>query len=168
MQFITIKTPTTVPALTEQVFDTQRAKPAVVKQAQAALRAANPHWGGRPKLPTGTLVLVPEVPGLAVTAEPSAAVVSGTAMERIKQVLAGAQAVAVKNFEAGTQEIEASVALAKSRELVVLAKEIPDVRTRLAQINEQSKAQLKQLEADQAEQLQGLAKLAKDLGSPFE
>src|ERR1039458_10478925 len=77
MHFITTKTQTTLTALTHQVFDIRGAKSAAAaKQAQAALRAANPHWSEVAKLPAGTLVVVPDVPGLSLSVSPLAAVVS--------------------------------------------------------------------------------------------
>ena len=166
MQFITIKTPTTLTALTHQVFAIHGAKStAAAKQAQAALRAANPHWGDHAKLPAGTLVIIPKVPGIHAAASQPAVVVSATVAEQLKQVLAGAQAVLENSVRGETQEIKASLSLAKSRELIALVKEAPELRDRLAQVNEESKLQLTQIAAAKAAMLQGLAQLGKDLGS---
>jgi hypothetical protein len=165
MQFITTKKSVTVSALTQEVFDTNKVKSAAVKHAQAALREANPHWGEHTKLPAGTLVLVPEVPGLRASASQPTPVVSAAVVDQLKQVLANAQAVSQNSAVTAAREIEASVALAKSKDLIVLIREAPELRIRLAQINEQAKVQLKQIETDKAAQLQGLAQLAKDLGT---
>lgn len=155
----------TLSALTQEVFDTNKAKTAAVKHAHAALREANPHWGEHTKLPAGTLVLVPTVPGLRAAASQAAPVVSADVVAQLQQVLANAQAVAQNSAVTAAREIEGSVALAKSKDLIVLVREAPELRTRLAQINEKAKVQLKQIETDKAAQLQGLAQLAKDLGA---
>jgi len=166
MQFITTQTPTTLTALTHQVFAIHGAKStAAAKQAQAALRAANPHWGDHAKLPAGMLVIVPEVPGLSAAVSPPAVVVNATVVEQLKQVLAGSQAVLENSVISETQEIKTSLSLAKSRELIALVKDAPELRDRLAQVNEEAKLQLTQMAAAKADMLQGLAQLGKDLGS---
>ena len=166
MHFITTKTQTTLTALTHQVFDLHGAKSAAAaKQAQAALRAANPHWGEVPKLPAGTLVVVPDVPGLSLSVSPLAAVVSPAVGAQLQQALADAQAVLERSVAATARELETSVSLAKSRDLSAVAKQTPELPPLLAQIAEQSKLQLKQIEAARTAQLQGLTQLEKELGS---
>ena len=165
MPFIT-KAPTTLTALTHQVFAIHGAgSVAATKQAQAALREANPHWGDQAKLPAGTLVIVPPKPGARATAPQPVEVINAATVEQLKQVLAAAQAVLEKSVAGETQEVNTSLALAKTRELVALAKENPELRDRLAQINEQGKIDLEQIAAGAKVSQQGLAQLAKDLGS---
>ena len=165
MQFITTKAPTTLTALTQQVFDTHGLKPADAEQAQAALRAANPHWGDQAELPAGTFVIVPKVPGIQAAASQPAEAVSAAVVGQLKQVLVAAQAVLELSIASEKREIETSLSLAKSRDLVGLAIETPELRDLLAQVNEQAKLQLEQIAANQAESLQGLAQLEKELGS---
>ena len=165
MPFIT-KAPTTLTALTQQVFAIHGAgSVAANKQAQAALREANPHWGDQAKLPAGTLVIVPQMPGVKATASQPVEVVNAAVVEQLKQVLADAQAVLKNAVASEMQEVETSLALAKSRELIALAKETPELRDQLAQISEQAKLQLEQIATVKAESLQGLAELEKALGS---
>jgi hypothetical protein len=70
-----------------------------------------------------------------------------------------------RSVTSATREIETSVSLVKSRDLVALAKQTPELQQLLPQIAEQAKVQLKQIETTKTEQLQGLAELEKDLGS---
>jgi hypothetical protein len=70
-----------------------------------------------------------------------------------------------RSVTSATREIETSVSLVNSRDLVALAKQTPELQQLLPQIAEQAKVQLKQIETTKTEQLQGLAELEKDLGS---
>jgi hypothetical protein len=165
MKFVTIKTETSLADLTHHVFDIKGSKSAAAKQAQAILREANPHLGDLTKLPAGTLVIVPDAPGVNATASQSLTGVSPAVVARLKQALADAKAVLERSVSSETREIETSVSLVKSRDLIALAKQAPELQQRLPQIAEQAKVQLKQIEATKTEQLQGLAQLEKDLGS---
>jgi hypothetical protein len=165
MQFTTTQTQTTLKALTHQVFDIHSPKSAAAKKAQTALRAANPHWGGLAKLPAGTLVIVPNVPGVNAAAAQPVTAVSPDVIAQLKQALADANAVLEQSFASTTQEIETSVSLTKSRDLAALVKQAPELRTLMAQIAGQSKLQIKQIKAAKTAQLQCLAQLEEDLGS---
>ena len=166
MKFITTKTETSLSDLTRQVFDLQGAKTdAATKQAQAALRKANPHLGDRASLPAGTLVLVPDVPGVSAAPLQSLTGVGPEVAAQLKQALAGAKAVLTRSVASETQDAEASVSLVKSRELIKFVKQAPELQQRLPRIADQAKLQVKQIEAAKAAQLEGLAQLAKDLGS---
>ena len=165
MQFIT-KAPTTLTALTHQVFAIHgTGSVAATKQAQAALREANPQWGDQAKLPAGTLVIVPHIPGVPASASQPVEVINAATVEQLKQVLADAQAVLKNSVGSETGEVETSLALAKSRELIALAKESPELRGQLAQLPEQAKLRLQQIATNQKASLQGLAQLEKHLGS---
>lgn len=165
MKFVTIKTQTSLSDLARNVFDIHGSKTtAMSKQAQAALRQANPHLGERAKLPAGTLVVVPDVPGMDAAQSQSLTDVSAELMARLKQTLAAAKAVLEQSVENQKQEAEASAALVKSREVAALARQTPELQQRLAEIAEQTKARVKEIEATKTVQLQGLAQLGKDLG----
>lgn len=129
------------------------------------LREANPHLGDHTKLPAGTWVMVPDAPGVNAAASQSLTGVSPAVVAQLKQALADAEAVAERPVTSRTREIETSVSLLKSRDLIALAKQVPEPQPILPQIAEQAKVQLKQIEATNTEQLQGLAQLEKDLGS---
>lgn len=166
MKFITTKTETSLADLTRQVFDLKGSKPAVdSKQAQAALRAANPKLGNLAKLPAGTLVIVPDMPGVKAAPLPSLTGVSADVIAQLQQALAGAEAVLHQAVASQTQEAETSMSLVKNRAVINLVKQLPDLQPRLPQIAKQTKLQIKQLDSDKAAQLQGLAQLGKDLAT---
>jgi Phage Tail Protein X len=163
MKFITTKSETSLADLTHHVFDIKGSKSAAAKEAQAILREANPHLADLTKLPAGTLVIVPDAPGVNASASQSLTV-SQEVVAQLKQALVDAKAVLEQSVTSETREIETSVSLARSRDLIALAKQAPELQQRLPQIAEQAKLQLKQIEATKAVQLQGLAQLEKDLG----
>lgn len=166
MQIITTKAPVTLTALTNKLFEIRGTKAtAASKEAQAALRKANPQFGKLTKLPAGTLVVVPEMPGAETTTSQPASPVNENVAAEMKRALAAARTL-LKNSSANqTEEAESSLELVKDRNLADLVKETPELRNRLAQITEQSKRQLEQIEGESAEKLQGLAQLEKDLRS---
>lgn len=165
MKFVTTKTETSLSDLARNVFDIHGSKAtALNKQAQAALRQANPHLSERAKLPAGTLVVVPDVPGMDAARSQSLTDVSAELMAQLKQTLAAAKAVLEQSVENQKQAAEASAALVKSREMAALARQTPELQQRLAKIAEQAKARVKEIEAVKTVQLQGLAQLGKDLG----
>jgi hypothetical protein len=165
MKFTTIKSETSLADLTHHVFDIKGSKSAAAKGAQAMLREANPHLGDLTKLPAGTLVIVPDVPGVKASASQSLTGVSPAIVAQLKQVLADAEAVLEGSVTSAAREIETSASLVKIRDLVALAKQTPELQQLLPQIAEQAKVQFKQVEATKTDQIQGLAQLEKDLGS---
>jgi len=163
MKFITIKKKTTLTELTREVFALKGSKASVEsKNAQLALREANPHLADLTHLSAGTLVIVPDVLGL----DPAPLVgVSLEVVARLQQTLAGAKAVLDRSVETFAREAETSVSLAKSRAVINLVKQVPALRERRVEIGEQMKIQRKQMDADKKLQLQSLAQLGKNLDS---
>jgi phage tail protein X len=166
MNFITVNTDTTLADLTSQVYSLNAATAAAVSQAQAALRAANPNLAGLAKFPAGTLIIVPDVPGVnATTALPSLTGVSADVVTQLQLSQTGAQTVLEQSASSQTQASQSSATLARNRAVAGLADLIPDLQTRLAQIVNQADIDIKQVAADRTTQLQGLAQLKTDLGS---
>ena len=164
MKFVTIKTETSLADLTRDVFEIKGTKIAsAAKTAQAALREANPHVADLKKVPAGTLVVVPDVPGIKAAPAQSIEGVSMEMMRQLKSALASAKAVVEKSTAAQVGDAEASAALAKNRDLVVLAKQTPELKQRLSQIVEQAKTQAKEVADDKKAQIQALGQLEKDL-----
>jgi hypothetical protein len=111
------------------------------------------------------LVIVPDVPGAQAAPAQSLTGVSADVVAQLKQVLAAAETVLNQAVATQTQDAETSVSLVKSRTVVNLAKQLPDLQSRLPQMADHAKIQMKQLGSDKAAQLQGLAQLKKDLGA---
>lgn len=135
------------------------------KNAQAALRDANPHIADLKKVPAGTLVVVPDVPGIKTAAAQSPGKVSAEMISRLRSALAAAERVIEKSAETQLQDAEATTSLAKDRELMALAKQIPELKERLSQIAEQAKRQSNEVAEDKKAQIQALDQLEKDLAS---
>jgi hypothetical protein len=165
MKFVTIKkTGTSLTDLTGEVFEIKGAKAAATsKSAQAALREANPHIAGLKKLPAGTLVVVPDVPGIKAGPAQSLGDVSAEMIRHLQRALGDAKAVVEKSAAAQAEDAEASASLAKNRDLVALAKQTPELKQRLSQIVEQAKTQAKEIADDKKAQIQALGQLEKDL-----
>jgi hypothetical protein len=166
MKFITTKTETSLADLTRQAFDLKGSKSsAELKRAQAALRQANPQLGDLAKLPAGTLVIVPEVPGVRTAPLPSLTGPSPDVIAQLELVLAGAKNVLRQAAASQAQESDTSLSLAKNRALAKLVKQMPSLQSRLAEIAAAAKAQTKQMADDEAAHLKGLVQLKKDLSS---
>jgi phage tail protein X len=166
MKFITIQTKTSLPDLTRDAFEIKGAKAAAASQsAQDALREANPHLADLKMVPAGTLVVVPEVPGIKTVPMQSVGEVNNEIIEYLKKALAGAKAFVEESFAEQMKDAEASALLAKSAELVTLAKKTPELKERLLETVEQAEIQAKQVAEDKKARLQALGKLEEDLAS---
>src|ERR1700726_3609857 len=133
--------------------------------AQAALREANPHIGRLTKLPAGTLVVVPDVPGIKAASTQSLGDVSAEMIRHLERALAGAKAVIEKSAATQLQDAEANASLVKDRGLVALAKQTPELKQRLSQIAQQAKIQAKQVADEKKSKIQALGQPEKDLAN---
>ena len=166
MKFITTKNETSLADLSREVFEIKGAKAArAAKSAHAALRDANPHLADLKNLPAGTLVLVPDLPGIKEAPAQSVGNVSGEMLKHLKQALAGAKTMIEKSAASQLESADATVSLSKDRELAALAKQTPELKERLARIVEQAKAQAKEVADNKKAQIQAIGQLEKDLAS---
>lgn len=166
MKFVTIKTETNLADLTRDVFEIKGAKAAnAAKNAQAALREANPHIADLKKVPSGTLVVVPDVPGIKAAPAQSLGGVSVEMISQLKNALTAAKGVIEKSSTAQVADAEASASLARNRDLMALAKQSPDLKQRLSQIAERAKTLANEVADDKNAQMQALSQLEKDLAS---
>jgi len=166
MKFVTIKTETNLADLTRDVFEIKGAKAAsAAKNAQAALREANPHIADLKKVASGTLVVVPDVPGIKAAPTQSLGDVSVEMIRQLKNALTAAKSVIEKSAAAQVEDADASASLARNRDLMALAKQSPDLMQRLSQIAERAKTLAKEVADDKNTQMQGLSQLEKDLAS---
>lgn len=166
MKFVTIKSETSLADLSREVFEIKGAKAAAAaKRAQAALREANPHLVDVKKVPAGTLVIVPDVPGTKEAPAQSVGDVSAEMISRLRSALAAAKKVIEESAESQLQDAEATLALAKDPELGRLAKQMPELKEHMARVIEQAKKQSSEVAEDKKAQIQGLAQLEKDLAS---
>jgi len=166
MKFVTIKSETSLADLSREVFEIKGAKAAATaKRAQAALREANPHLADVKKVPAGTLVIVPDVPGTKEAPAQSVGDVSAEMINRLRSALAAAKKMIEGSADSQLQDAEATLSLAKDRELSRLASQTPELKDRLSQIVEHAKKQSSQVAEDKKVQIQALAQLEKDLAN---
>ncbi len=164
MRYVTAQSKTTLSDLTRRLFEIQGPQAAErAKQAEAALEQANPHLRDLTQVPAGTLILVPDVPGVSSTAPQAAPLISPQLATLLTQALAEAKAVLEQSLASQTQEVENTVALTKKRELKEAVKQAVDLNKRLAQITNQAKARIKEVQTIKKAQIQGLAQLRQDL-----
>jgi hypothetical protein len=164
MKFVTIKSETNLADLTRDVFEIKGAKAAsAAKNAQAALREANPQIADLKKVPSGTLIVVPDVPGIKAAPAQSLGDVNVEIIRQLKSALTAAKGVIEKSAAAQVADAEASASLARNRDLMTLAKQSPDLKQRLSQIAERAKTFAKEVADDKNAQIQALSQLEKDL-----
>lgn len=165
MKIVTSQGETTLSELVDRLFAPKGPKAAeLTRQAESALLRANPHLRGQKKLPAGTLVVVPDVPGLAPGATTPTLALEQDVLSQLRQTLTGARAALERSFASETLAVETTSALVKSREMKVLVKPLPDLQDRLAQVTIAAKAAQKSIAARKAAGDQDLAQLEKDLG----
>ena len=163
MRFITAKSATNVADLTRRAFEIKGRKVTErTKQAQAALLQANPHLRDMKKVPAGTLVMVPDLPGVSPVAPP-AAPIGPDVVAHLKQAVAGARAVLARAAAAEEQETVTTLDLAKSLAQMSLAKQAPDLQSRLPEIARLTKTRATEAAALNAAQSQALAALDAEL-----
>jgi methyl-accepting chemotaxis protein len=166
MKFVTIKSETSLADLSREVFEIKGAKAAAAaKRAQAALREANPHLADVNKVPAGTLVIVPDVPGTKEAPAQSVGDVSAEMITRLRSALAAAKKMIEESAESQLQDADATLSLAKDPELGRLAKQTPELKERMSRMIEQAKTQSKQVAEDKKTQLEAVKQLEKDLAS---
>ena len=164
MRFIKAKTATNVADLTRRVFEIKGRNVAErTKQAQAALLQANPHLRDAKKVPAGTLVFVPELPGVTPLAPPAALSVSPDVVAHLKQAVAGAKAVLERAAAAEAETSTTTLELVKSLGQMGAVKQAPDLQSRLPEIAKLAKTRATEAATLAAAQAQALSSLAADL-----
>jgi len=164
MNFVLTKKKTNLPDLVHEVFEIKGGKAAATKAAQCALQKANPSIANLKKLPAGTLVVVPALAGTTTTASTqSVGKVNTEMIQDLKNALAAAKAVAEESSAAQIANAERSASLAKSSEVVALAKQTPELKERLSEIIEKAQTQAKQAAAEKTAQIQALSQLEEAL-----
>ncbi len=164
MRFVTAKTESTLADLTRRVFEIQgRNAGERTKQAQAALLRANPHLRDLKKVPAGTLVLLPDLPGTSPFAPQAAAPVSSEVVAHLKQALAGAKAVLARAAASEAQDAATTLELAKSMGQMNVLKQAPGLQSRLPEIAKLTKSRATEAASLNAAQTQALIDLETEL-----
>jgi len=164
MRFITAAHDTNVADLTRRAFDFKGRNAAErTKHAQAALLQANPHLRDVKKVPAGTLVLVPDLPGAAAAGPPTALALSPDMVAHLKRAVAGAKAVLERAAAAETEAAATTQELAKSLGQMNLGKQMPALQVRLPDLAKLAKARAAESASSTAVQVEALTTLAAEL-----
>ncbi len=165
MRFTTIDGQPLFSELVDQLFDVpaRRASP-LRKAAEQALRDANPQLANVRKVPRGTPILVPDVPGVAPIPEdrPAPAPWDDLAKD-LARALASAEVLLASSVKRQEEEHKQTTTLLAAREVRAAAREDPELQKQIDEIAAAARTRLEESKARAAEQAQGLAALAEDL-----
>lgn len=156
-----------VEALAARLFDLSGAAPQAKKQAADALRKANPQLTNPGDAPAGSVVVVPELPQATNTnaiLQPTTLAPADSARLVGEQATAFASALAIQSNDAAAQA-KATLQLLQDRALMAAAAKDSKLAQRLKAISDSTNAALKDMQANQAMVLQGLAQLQEDLAA---
>jgi hypothetical protein len=156
-----------VEALAARLFNLSDAAPQAKKQAADALRKANPQLANPGDAPAGSVVVVPELPQATntnATLKPTTLAPADSARLVGEQATAFASALAIQSNDAAAQA-NATLQLLQDPALMAAAAKDSTLAQRLNAISDSTNAALKDMQANQAMVLQGLAQLQEDLAA---
>ena len=139
--------------------------PQAHKQATDALLKANPQLADLGRLPAGSIVVVPDMPAAvnaSETVHPATFTPADSARLVNEHVTAFASALAAQSANAAAQA-DATLKLLGNSALTAAAARDQELAQRLTTISDNTKAALKDVQAQQATLQQGLAQLQEDL-----
>ena len=148
-------------------------EPQAHKQATDALLKANPQLADLGRLPAGSVIVVPDTPAAVNAGEtvpPATFTPADSARLVNEHVTAFASALAAQSANAAAQA-DSTLKLLRDSSLTAAAGRDQELAQRLTIISDNTKAALKDLQAQQATLQQGLAQLQEDMmkftkGSP--
>jgi hypothetical protein len=168
MNFAASKGERNLSDLARRLFDIKGPRAAeLTKQAQAALLRANPHLQDLAKVPEGTLIVVPDVPGVQPVATGPMSAVSSQVVSQLRQALAGASAAIQRSVSAEKQAADTIANIVSSSDFKGLVKQQPDLKGHISEIVADTKARLKDAEALSASQTKSLKELEQALSELF-
>ncbi len=161
MQFVTYKGERSLSDVARRVFNIKGPKAAeLTKQAVAALLQINPHLAELKNLREGTPIIVPAVPGVGAAATQPG--ISDQVVSQLREALKDAESALRQSFSREAEEAKAMARLAQDKELKALAKELPEIREKVAQTVQAVEARLKEVSTRKKALTQGLEQLQKD------
>jgi hypothetical protein len=147
MNFATSKGERKLSDLVQRLYPVQ-GKAALGRQAEDALLRANPHLADLSKVPAGSLILVPPVPGLAAAAEPPP--VEGAvrdAVDAVRKALDGVKAALDESAATADADLKQTLDLLADADLKKAVGQKPAAGVRLAAIGEEAKRQAQEAKA---------------------
>jgi phage tail protein X len=139
--------------------------PQAHKQATDALLKANPQLADLGRLPAGSIIVVPDMPAAVNANEtvPPATFAAADSVRTVSEhVTAFASALAAQSANAAAQA-DSTFKLLRDSSLTAAAGRDQELAQRLTTISDNTKAALKDLQAQQATLQQGLAQLQEDM-----
>ncbi|MFB3921959.1 MAG: hypothetical protein ACE145_09565 [Terriglobia bacterium] len=162
MRVVTYKGERNLSDVARRVFQIKGPKSAeLTKQAAAALLRVNPHLGELKNLREGTPIIVPALPGVGAAATQPG--VSDQVVAQLRATLKDAESVLGQSLAREADDAKAMARLAQDKDLKMLAKQLPEVREKLAQTLQAVESRLKDVEARTKVLTQGLGQLQKDI-----
>jgi len=165
MQFAVSKGEANVAELTRRLFDIKGQGAAeTTRRTEAALLAANPHLADLTKIPAGTIVVIPDLPGSPVVRAPQTAGISPTLDDQVKIAVKVSTDVVGRSVGIREAAVNATLEALKDRDLKEFAAQSPEIKAQLDKIAESSKADLKESKAASAAAKDAIAQLEQALG----
>lgn len=165
MKFAVLKGEKDIADLATRLFEIKgRGSAEASKTAAAALIAANPHLKDLAKVPEGTLVVVPSLPGTPPPKTTQTTSGDSQFSEQAKLMLKELSAAFARSADSEEKAIAAATELLKSKEVKDFASQLPDAQDQVDKLNEALKNQLKDLKASTATQKDALTQLQSSLG----
>ena len=165
MRFASFEGQPSVSELVDRIFDVpeRRASP-LRKAAEQALRDANPQLANLRKVPAGTPILVPEVPGVPVIGEDRPpATPWDDLLKDLTKTLATTRDSVESSLRREEEAYERTTALLASREVRAAGRQDAELQAQIEEIAAAAKTRLEESKTRAAEQIQGLAALTEDL-----
>jgi ElaB/YqjD/DUF883 family membrane-anchored ribosome-binding protein len=165
MRFASFEGQPSVSELVDRIFDVpaRRTSP-LRKAAEQALRDANPQLANLRKVPAGTPILVPEVPGVPVIGEDRPpATPWDDLLKDLTKTLATTRDSVESSLRREEEAFEQTTALLASREVRAAGRQDAELQAQIEEIAAAAKTRLEESKTRVEEQIQGLAALTEDL-----
>jgi phage tail protein X len=151
--------------LVARLFPATAGRPQARKQATEALLKANPQLADLGRLPPGSIIVVPDTPtpvNASETVHPASFTPADSGRLVNEHVTAFASALVAQSANAAAQA-DVTLKLLRDRSLTTAASRDQELAQRLTTISDNTKASLKDLQAQQATLQQGFEQLQEDL-----
>jgi hypothetical protein len=164
MSFASFEGETRISDLVGRFYTVPEGSPAALRRSvEKALREANPQLTNLRRVPVGTPILVPEVPGVERTGVAAATPPLGKIVGDLTKSLKTAQQSVDESLRRDKAARDQTIELLKARELRDQAKADPDLQEQLSRLTEIADDRLTQSKARAERRLRTLAALGKDL-----
>jgi hypothetical protein len=159
MQFAVSKGEKDLSELVSRLFGIKGRSSAAAKNAEAALLKANPHLTQISKIPEGTLIVIPNLPGGPLAKAPQTAGIGVLLEAQAKSALQELADVISRSATNEEQAASATQETLKSRELKELAAHSPEVKAQIDKIAEAAKNQSKNARTAASAEKEALSQL---------